>query len=213
MRHISRPQEGLRAYLEKINYTPATPIGDLFCPMEFVELAQFTCIPFTSQYLLSTVAKLIHRANSACTLLFDFTHDACKERLKLGSISICGLHFSKGDWRNSACPFFWSIVDQESDKSIHRTLEACVAYVKKTTDIDLQGVVVQTVLDGNPSLANNCATFPKREASGVPPARENQAGQERRPSRISCNVFGTAVVARRRNFRPIPPIAHRCHRI
>ena len=89
----SGTKEELQAWLAEVSSSddPVQPVVQI----EHATLEPEIVIPFTAKALLDQGVAAIARSGSV-NLVADFTHDVCKQRMKLGAICFLGLHLSIG---------------------------------------------------------------------------------------------------------------------
>ena len=78
-----------------------TPDGcDVYVPVEHVNLHHVTAVPYTFRSLIDAAVVLCTTAQEI-RMVMDFTHDACRKKFKLGVIGFAGMHFARGQWKDS----------------------------------------------------------------------------------------------------------------
>jgi hypothetical protein len=149
--------EGLRATIDATPYHPGLTAQTVFFQPDFTELTRFTSIPFSTKFFLDEFVHFVSRCSGKVTLLFDFTHDICRQRFKLGLVAAMGTHYDRYMWRNSIVPAMCSIASKEVTGSALPIVQALALRLQTDHNLRLRAVGKRAILDGNVGLAEAVA--------------------------------------------------------
>ena len=143
--------EGLEPLLRSFHRGDSTDICRPIVMHQFVELRRMVSVPFTTPFLLAEFAHLFQRADKV-VLVFDFTHDMCSQRFKLGGLCAAGKHNVRGSWRNSPIPGMLSFANKEVTGAALPMVQALKRTMQNEYNLDLAAKFDAVVLDVNPGL-------------------------------------------------------------
>jgi hypothetical protein len=145
--------EGLAPLVESVQYTESLEGHVVFYEPDFSEFHRFTCVPFSTTHFLDAFAAFTSRCSGDITLVYNFTHDVCRQRFKLGIIAAVGTHWDGTMWRNTVVPGFCAIASREVSGATLPTAQALSKRLLERSGLDLRPLVKRAILDGNPGLA------------------------------------------------------------
>jgi len=87
------------------------------------------CLPFSWPAALQTATEVIKRSCDEVSLVLDATHDVCHQTYKLFGVSVAALHNIRGEWRDTAVPLCFAVMNEES-KAARAASGRCLQHVK-----------------------------------------------------------------------------------